>query len=739
VPDGFESAAWAKLEAATRAVWAKTPVGESYEQLYRARASTPPRRRALRPARESVWGTPPLTASLQCCEDLVLHKLGGSLYTKVVGEIDAHVAAELTRLAAEGTPDAVAFLAVVDALWTHHTAALLTLRALFTVLDRSYVLQTPGLRPLWDVGLAALRRGLTDRPALLQRLVGGLLAAISRERDGGGAVARPLLKSLLRLLAALGLYADAFELPFLAATAAFFAADAAAARAELPVAGFLAHAERRLGEESERCAAVLEGSTRRGLLAACEKALVGAHAGWLLEHGFGPLMDGGAGPPHLARLYTLLARVGATDALRAALVAYVKTCGTALVADPAKDGEMVEALLALKARLDAVHAGAFQANEAFGHALKDAFENVVNARANRPAELVAKYLDGALRAGAKVGGGEELEALLDRVLALFRCISGKDVFEAFYKKDLAKRLLLGRSASVDAERSMVAKLKAECGAQFTSKLEGMFKDVDISRDVAAAFKASAAAGRLPPGVEVGVSVLTAGFWPTYPPCELSLPAQVAACTDAFSAFYLAKHSGRRLAWLHGLGTLTLKAWFAGCGARELLVSLPQAAVLLLFNDCEALALSDLLAGTRLEDGELRRTLQSLACGKVRILTKTPRGKDVGDGDTFAVNDALNEPRFRIKVNAIQARETPEEAADTAEKVFQDRQYQIDAAIVRVMKARKTMGHQALVAELMQQLRFPVRREDIKKRIESLIEREYLERDKSAREVFNYLA
>lgn len=37
--------------------------------------------------------------------------------------------------------------------------------------------------------------------------------------------------------------------------------------------------------------------------------------------------------------------------------------------------------------------------------------------------------------------------------------AGKDVFEAFYKKDLAKRLLVGKSASVDAEKSMLSKLK----------------------------------------------------------------------------------------------------------------------------------------------------------------------------------------------------------------------------------------------------------------------------------------
>jgi len=41
----------------------------------------------------------------------------------------------------------------------------------------------------------------------------------------------------------------------------------------------------------------------------------------------------------------------------------------------------------------------------------------------------------------------------------FLLTKGKDVFEAFYKKDLAKRLLLGKSASIDAEKSMISKVK----------------------------------------------------------------------------------------------------------------------------------------------------------------------------------------------------------------------------------------------------------------------------------------
>ena len=78
--------------------------------------------------------------------------------------------------------------------------------------------------------------------------------------------------------------------------------------------------------------------------------------------------------------------------------------------------------------------------------------------------------------------------------AVALCLQGKDVFEAFFKKDLAKRLLLGKSSSTDAEKNMISKLKAECGSQFTNKLEGMFKDMDLSRDIMASFRQSVSAG-----------------------------------------------------------------------------------------------------------------------------------------------------------------------------------------------------------------------------------------------------
>src|SRR5690606_9314554 len=87
------------------------------------------------------------------------------------------------------------------------------------------------------------------------------------------------------------------------------------------------------------------------------------------------------------------------------------------------------------------------------------------------------FIDDKLQKGGKGANEEETEGILDKVMMLFRFIQEKDIFEKYYKQHLAKRLLLNRSSSDDQERNMIAKLKTECGYQFTSKLEGMFQDM----------------------------------------------------------------------------------------------------------------------------------------------------------------------------------------------------------------------------------------------------------------------
>lgn len=117
--------------------------------------------------------------------------------------------------------------------------------------------------------------------------------------------------------------------------------------------------------------------------------------------------------------------------------------------------------------------------------------------------------------------------------------------------------------------------------------------------------------------------------------------------------------------------------------------------------------------------ELKRTLQSLACARYRVLCKNPKGKDINVGDSFAVNLGFSHPKYRIKINQIQAKETKAENQQTHERVAADRNYETQAAIVRIMKSRKSITHAELVSEVITatKTRGVLDPADIKKNIE----------------------
>lgn len=280
----------------------------------------------------------------------------------------------------------------------------------------------------------------------------------------------------------------------------------------------------------------LHRSTGAQLTRVVKENLLRAHVVAILEKGFDDLMDA-ARLDDLGRMYQLLALVDGLPQLRLAFSLYMKRVGSALVGDTERDHLLVQELLNLKEKLDGILEKSFEANEQLTNTLKEGFEHFINLRQNKPAELVARFIDGKLRSGNKGCSEEELEETLDKAMTLFRYIDGKDMFEAFYKKDLSKRLLLGKSASIDAEKSIISKLKAECGSGFTSKLEGMFKDVELSRDVMSSFRNSSHAQTLASreAGELSVHVLTQGYWPTYPPVEINLPSEILELQQASRA------------------------------------------------------------------------------------------------------------------------------------------------------------------------------------------------------------
>eukprot|EP00267_Zea_mays_P019061 NP_001335610.1 uncharacterized LOC100501431 [Zea mays] len=516
LPKNFEEDTWTILKDAITAIFLKQKLSCDVEKLY------------------------------QAAGDLCLHKLGANLYERIKKECEIHIAEKISALVGQ-SPDLVVFLSLVQRTWQDFCDQMLIIRGIALLLDVKYVKNVANICSVWDMGLQLFRKHLSLSPEIEHKTVTGLLRLIESERLGE-AIDRTLLSHLLKMLTALGMYSESFEKPFLECTSEFYATEGVKYMQQSDIPDYLKHVESRLQEEHERCILYLEANTRKPLIATTETQLLDRHTSAIIEKGFAMLMDANR-INDLLRMYNLFQRVNAVELLKQALSSYIRATGQGIIMDEEKDRELVPFLLDFKASLDKILEESFAKNEAFSNTMKDSFEHLINLRQNRPAELIAKFLDEKLRAGNKGTSEEELEGILDKVLVMFRFIQGKDVFEAFYKKDLAKRLLLGKSASIDAEKSMITKLKTECGSQFTNKLEGMFKDIELSKEINDSFRQSSQARtKLPSGIEMSVHVLTTGYWPTYPPMDVKLPHELNVYQDIFKEFYLSKYSGRRLMW-----------------------------------------------------------------------------------------------------------------------------------------------------------------------------------------------
>eukprot|EP00908_Phaeocystis_cordata_P011472 Transcript_22378.p1 GENE.Transcript_22378~~Transcript_22378.p1 ORF type:complete len:566 (-),score=323.93 Transcript_22378:101-1798(-) len=564
-------------------------------------------------------------------------------------------------------------------------------------------------------------------------------------------VTRGLIKTITGMLMELGqdVYSRDFEQPFLQRSADFYKIESNEYLAQNSAPDYMKKAEQRLEEEEARVSHYLDARTEPKIKEVAERELVARHMRQLAEmqHSGCIVMLEDNKVDDLARMYKLFKRVTqptpGLQVIREIMSAHVKQRGTELVQEEQHKGDpvlYVDGLLTLRDKYAQVIDQAFEADKQFTNALNQAFEHFINLNQHSP-EYISLFVDDQLRKGMKGTSEEEVEQVLDKVVMLFRYLQEKDVFEKYYKQHLAKRLLGGRSVSDDAERSMIGKLKHECGYQFTSKLEGMFMDMKVSADTQDAFRVALGGSSKVDGIELQVHVLTTGFWPTQVGAKCTLPLQIARCCEVFKDQYLKQHSGRRLTWQTNMGSADLKAVFKS-RKHEINVSTYCMCVLLMFNNADTLTYAQIAEATEIPVSDLKRALQSLACAKFKILRKEPVGRDVDDSDSFSFNEDFSAKQLRFKVGTVSAqKENEAEKQETRQKVDEDRKPQIEAAIVRIMKSRKEMEHNALIAEVTTQLtsRFVPHPNVIKKRIESLIERDFLERDKGNWRKYKYLA
>ncbi|PGH01645.1 Cullin 3 [Blastomyces parvus] len=627
-----------------------------------------------------------------------------------------------------------------------------------------------------------------------------VLFMIRLEREGN-IIDRALIRHCIYMLEGLyeteaeeesgKLYITSFEPAFLKSSRIFYLGEGQRLVATGDASTFCKRVAERLQEEEDRCRYTLSPVTEDKIKQVIDENLIEKHIVDVIslpDSGVKYMLDNDR-LADLKNVYELNSRIdGKKRALTSAVQARIVELGSEInnaaielpqgpppnqkPPDQAKNGtkgkgtddkgpanlqtaaaiKWVNDVLQLKNVFDKVLEEAFMQDQAMQSSITTSFADFININ-SRNSEYLSLFFDENLKKGIRGKTEEEIDELLENGITLLRYIRDKDCFESYYKKHLSRRLLMKRSASTEAERQMIEKMKMEVGNTFTQKLEAMFRDMELSSGLTSHYAnyLSQQGDQNTKRIELEISVLTSTMWPMEmvtssnkdgtPAMQCNYPKHIEQLKQSFEQFYLGQHNGRKLSWQSGMGTADIRLTFARPNGKvvrhELNVSTYAMVILLLFNDLpadESLTFEEIQARTNIPTNELSRNLQSLAVArKTQVLIKEPMSKDVKPTDRFFFNEKFQSPYTKIKIGVVSSAgnkvENKDERQETEKKMNEERGGSIEAAIVRIMKQRKTLSHSQLIAEVISQLvsRFTPEVNMVKKRIESLIDREYIDR------------
>ncbi|KAG6850729.1 hypothetical protein H0H93_009352 [Arthromyces matolae] len=648
--------------------------------------------------------------------------------------------------------------------WDRYTIGANYINRLFTYLNRHWVKRErdEGRKAVYPVYTLALVQWNIHLFKPIQqkqsKLANAVLRIIESQRNGE-TIDQGLVKKVIDSLVSLGLdetdpdkaclteYKNHFETPFLKATEAYYRKESLAFLANNSISDYLKMAEERLKQEEDRVERYLISASRKPLISTCEDVLIREHAPTLWEH-FQHLLEFDK-DEDLQRMYALLSRLPeGLEPLRKGFEQFVKNAGLSavltIVGELEEETDMdpktyVHTLLHVHNKNLATVRRSFRHEAGFKASLDRACADFVNRNAatgnssSKSPELIAKYADGLLRKGNKMAEEDELDAELDRVVALVEYVNEKDVFQNFYAKTLSKRLIHNASVSDDAEKSMNSKLKTVCGFEYCYKLERMVIEIGLSKEATEGFREKMQMqSHADADITFNALVLATFLWPLNAPThEFIIPKEILPTYNRFQMYYQQAHNARRLTWLWNYSKNELRTNYTN-QKYIFLTSTFQTAILLQYNHNDTLALDELFAATGIPKDYLKQVLAILVKAKVLIQDEE---------EQYDLNPSKFYLPIRVNLNMAIRSEQKAETVDVMKTVEEDRKYIIQATIVRVMKARKQMKHQPLIQEVITLLsqRFSPKLPDIKKAIDALLEKDYIDRVENTKDTYTYVA
>eukprot|EP00945_MAST-04E_sp_MAST-4E-sp1_P003512 g3512.t1 len=682
--------------------------------------------------------------------------------------------------------DLAMFLRELHERWENHKVILKWMVKIFAYVDRFYVPRL-AIDDLHTVGMKAFQKMVFEDTK--EQAARAMVAMVARDRNNASSnvADQRLMRNVAEMFMVMGngndrVYTEFLEKPLLEAAAFESARDAKNWASKYSLSSYLQRAETRLEEETDRVHYYLQKSTLPKLMKVCEEGLLASTQEDVLSDagdGLATLLKGYA-RHDLLRLYRLYSRLpeGLASAAKH-FRGYVTNEATGVMeSSKSKPKQLIDSLIKTLAQFERLVDECFHGDNLFKESMNSGFEqasNVMVQGKKKMPELLCDALDHILRkkpTTARIGLGMDTpEEKIDSITKLFVFLRDKDVFNEFYRKQLAKRLLLGRSGGDELEQRVLSNLKARCGAQYTAKFEGMLTDMRLAADVQTDFAdymrdpdalTEASQGELAAttedkspqkkapkidpsrlACELSVNVLTQGFWPSYKQVDLSLCAELDVAKSIFENFYCMRTANRKLRWVHTLGSVVVQGSFNQGASLEMTMSTFQACILMLFNRREAQSLKGIAQALKLEIKDVSKQLVPLVFGKYPILKpvgETASKTSLKPEERVCINHSFRDASKRIRIPLAISKTSDKERDAVSGDVLAKRKHQTEAVIVRIMKEGKKINHDNLVAKTIQRLShlFQAKAELIKPRIEDLISRDYLERDDDDPSMYEYV-
>ena len=708
------------------------------------------------------------------CTQKPPHDYSEALYKKYKEVFEEYI--ETVAMPALKSKSGESLLRELDLRWKNHDIMVRWMSRFFNYLDRYYIARH-SFASLKDVGMMCFREEVYK--TLAGAMKDATLTLIDKEREGEQ-IDRALVKSIVSIFVQMGLdpnseplqaYELDFETPMLNVTAAHYKRQAAVWIEEESCPNYLILAEKCLNMEKERVQHYLHPSTEPKLMSRIETEILAEHETKLLEKessGVSWMLNNDR-KEDLARLFCLFTRISnGVDPIAKAFKEHVMERGLELVnlASQSINEEgtvsgkqqslpttveqtFVQDVIKCHDKYIAFVSECFNDDVIFQRAFKDAFERFCNKSIGEVtiAELLANFCHSVLKKGGKEKLTDEvIEDHLEKIVKLLAYISDKDLFAEIAKQKLGQRLLQDQSASEDLERSLLSKLKQCNGAQFTMKMESMVSDLQMAKENNSKYvewlrEQSAKNNEAVPKTDMNVTILADGTWPTYTRTEIKLPDELTQCVNKYEEFYENTHQSRKLTWIFGAGSgVTLNIKFAQ-KPIEISCSTLQASILLLFREIDSLKVEEICQKLEVGIEDLREELPAIVFSKFKLLKYQPANPEekriISALDVITFNDDFTDKARKIKIPKM----SKVDRKKVNEIVDQDRDQTILAAIVRVMKSRKTMKLPQLSLEVINSLKklFLPELKKVKKMIEKAIDQDFIERSPDDKNTFTYLA